>query len=90
MVPVVKVEEIITILNSENPQDVNMGMALYENLRIEMEDNGLVQYYTSKPYVMLQLSNKDINPNAKWSQGLKGHIIVLKRNIKNKEYIIDL
>ena len=90
MIPIVRVEEIIAILNGEQPEDINLGMALYENLRTETEDSGLVQYYTSKPYVMLQLSNKDINPNAKWSQGTKDHKIVLKRNIKNKEYIIDL
>ena len=90
MIPIVKVEEIIAILNGEQPEDVNLGMALYENLRIETEDSGLVQYYTSKPYVMLQLSNKDINPNAKWAQATMDHKIVLKRSIKGKNFVIDL
>ena len=91
MLPVVKVEDIIAILNSSNDdEDIVMGIALYNNLKTETEDNGLTKYYTAKPYVMLQLSNKDINPNAKWEQGIKDSVLVLKRTVKNKQYVIEL
>lgn len=90
MIPVVRVEEIIAILNGEQPEDINLGMALYENLRIETEDNGLVEYYTSKPYVMLQLTNTSINPNAKWEQGAMDHKVVLKRSVKGQKFVLDL